>query len=177
MLALHTASKGRDNDKPGLYLYEQFNVKCFTSKPTSSTESAPARLVNCVIKAANEQEKLPRIILLIPDWDILCYLDHTSFGVMEITERLIRWMVNTIKKAIEGKCDRLMKLRPGAMDGNESKIVWVKMINRLAAYDKILTVRRKFNMAMENTLSKQSQAILNRPTSNNKQCQLFHSAE
>ena len=156
--ALHIKTK--DEKSVGLYLYEQYNMKCFTSKPTSNTTSVPAQLVNCVIKATNELEKLPRIILLILDWDILRYFEHTSFGVMEITKKVVKWMVNTIKKAIEAKRDRLQKLHLGAMVANEPKIIWVKMINRLAAYDKVLTVRRKFNMALENVLAKCSNQYL-----------------
>ena len=53
------------------YVYDYFNIRCFPSKPASTNASIPARLVNCLIKATNEIEKLPRIIVVIPDWNIL----------------------------------------------------------------------------------------------------------
>ena len=53
------------------YLYEQYNVSCFTTVPQSLTRNMLARLVNCFIKALNDTTKLPQLVLIAVDWDIL----------------------------------------------------------------------------------------------------------
>ena len=142
------------------YVYNYFNIRCFTSKPASTNASIPARLVNCLIKTTNEIEKLPRIIVVVPDWDILKFINHTSYGVVEITDKIVRWIVTNMQRTIDARKDRLMNLKPGALATGEPKVIWVKMINRLAAYDQTLKKRCKYNAMVENILVEKSNHYL-----------------
>ena len=148
--AMNMTAKLKQKEVP--YIYNYFNVKCFTSKPLSTTRSVPAHLVNCLIKALNEQKVLPRIIAIIPDWDILKYLNHNTFGIEDLSKSILLWMIKAMTKVLEVKKDRLFSLKPGALNPGEPKVIWAKMINRHKGYDDTLTVRRKFNTVLENLL-------------------------
>ena len=102
--AIKLAAKEADEKTP--YIYNQFNIKCYTSKPQSGNSSIPARLVNCMIKAMNELEKLPRIILIIPDWDILKFLDFNMYGIEELCNSVLHWIITNIKRAMDAGSSR-----------------------------------------------------------------------
>ena len=44
---------------PGPYIYQEFNVRCFTANPLSEVKQVLARILNCLIKALNDSTKLP----------------------------------------------------------------------------------------------------------------------
>ena len=53
--------------EPLPYLYDYFNISVFTTNPESMLKDVLARLVNCVVKALNDNNKLPRFIVVIPN--------------------------------------------------------------------------------------------------------------
>ena len=65
---LHESAK--DRNWQDLFMYSQFNVKCFTPNPLSSLRNIAARIVNAFIKALNENNKMPDMVLVIPDWNL-----------------------------------------------------------------------------------------------------------
>ena len=135
------------------YIYQQYTVKCFTSSPSTKTESVPAGMVNSIVKALNDAHKLPRFIIIIPDWDLLHYSDHNTYGVEAVTQWAVGWMVSNIIKAIEMRKDQIYNSKRGAVVATEPKVVWVKMLQRMRSYDKILTVRSKFNSTVETLIA------------------------
>ena len=152
-------SKAKAEDIQGPFIYDQFNVRCFTSNPVN-TKPVMVKLVNCLIKALNELEKLPKIIAVIPDWDILKDIDYCSYGVVEMITKVLQWIIREMSRAVKSKIDRLKQLKPGAVEENEPKIIWVRMINRLSSYDQTLTIRRKFNNVLENLLAREKNTYL-----------------
>ena len=155
--------------KEELFIYQEYNVRCFTSNPKSTTKSVPARMVNCLIKALNDMNEieldandnpkdntkfLPRIIVIVPDWDIMKYLDHDSFGVEEVFGEPLTWMVEKMIEAIEDKKKAMYKLRPGSLTPGEPKFIWIKAIRRFIGYDRTMTVRNRFNKILEALLAK-----------------------
>ena len=57
-----------------------------------------------------------------------------------------------MKKTVQIKKDDLFKKRQGVVESSEPKFLWLKMIDWVRGYHKVLTVRKKFNDAMENVL-------------------------
>ena len=129
-------------------------MRCFTSKPLSNNRSVIAHIVNCVIKDLNECKKIPQFILIIPDWDILLGLQYFSYGIKEFVDKVISWMGEKIKSAIEEKKDQFFKMKPGCITTMEPKLVWVKMLRRNRSNEKVLTVRGKYNHALEEVMVK-----------------------
>ena len=152
MQAIHSSSKLKKSPVPASYIYDYFNVRCFTSKPLSNNRSVIAHTVNCLIKALNECKKIPRFILIVPDWDILLGLQYFSYGIEEFVQKIIGWMDDKIKSAIEEKKDQFFKMKPGSITTTEPKLVWVKMLRRKRSNKKVLTVRGKYNDALEDIL-------------------------
>ena len=53
--ALPEANKNKYKlDKVQLYLYDYYNVQCFASNPLTKPKESPARLVNSLIHASND---------------------------------------------------------------------------------------------------------------------------
>ena len=146
-----------DNRDPP-YVYNMYNVRCFMSNPLSHIHSVPGRMVNCLIKAIHDKEcvRIPRFVVVIPDWDILRYFNHNTFGIEKITEETIEWMMSEMVKAVEDKREQLFKIKPGAVISTEPKYVWIKMMQHMAQYDKVLTVRAKYNNTLESILADRS---------------------
>ena len=102
-----TQSEAKKSNAPQPFIYDNFNVRCFTTRPLSLTKSTPARLVNVLIKALNEAHKLPRFIIIIPDWDILKFIDHYTFGIEAITEKILAWMMDNIHCVVADKKEQI----------------------------------------------------------------------
>ena len=135
------------------YIYEYFNISCFTPNPQSFMKNVLTKLVNCVIKALNDTNKLPRIILIVPDSDLLRYIDYDDHGIKEVTKGAVEWITTQIVRAVDAKKDFLMRRKPGAVIASEPKIIWVKMIDRVNGRSSLLALRSKYNEAMEDVLS------------------------
>ena len=52
------------------YLYQWYAINCFMTSPSTTNDSVPARFVNNIVKELNRTSKLPRFILIVPDWDL-----------------------------------------------------------------------------------------------------------
>ena len=157
--ALNAEVKKQNTQHP--FAYDFYNVRCFTSSPVSTTKSVPARLLNCLLKALNENNNLPRFVIVVPDWNLLQFMQHNGFGIMEMTAALVRWMVTNMLWAVGSKKEQLRMVKPGALISGEPKIIWVKMIKRLRGYSKLLAVCNKFNQVMEKVLAaKKSQYLI-----------------
>ena len=141
-------------EKP--FVYQQFNVKCFTSRPACTTRSVPARLINILIKALNEAVKLPRFIIVVPDWDLVKFFNHSTFSIKKITREVLGWMMDSAMFAVEEKRNQLIKIKPGSVVSTEPKFIWVKMLQRMRAFNKTLTVRSKYNAVLEELLAEHS---------------------
>ena len=63
---MNTTAKVSKNT--AVYIYDMYNVRCFTANPLSEVKNVAARLVNALIKAVNDAEKLLKSIIVIPDW-------------------------------------------------------------------------------------------------------------
>ena len=138
------------------YIYDMYNVRCFTANPLSELKNVATRLVNALIKALNDYEKLPRMIVIIPDLDILRFLriDDRDNSLSSILQELIKWIITNMRRATEAKHDFLMTRKAGAVADNEPKIIWVKMINRFGSrYDPILMQKGRFNRILEDLLA------------------------
>ena len=138
------------NNRPIPYLFDYYNVQFFTGNPLSEIKDVLTKLVNSLIKALNDTSCLPRLILVIPDHDILKHIGKLKPGAesMYILQKTISWVMNQMERAILAKEDELRKKKPGSITLGEPKFIWVKMINRPLC-NGILEMRQVFNDAVE----------------------------
>ena len=145
------------NKKQLQYLYDYYNVSCFTSNPKSVLTNTLARMVNSSVKALNDSVKIPRLILVIPDDDLLSYVFDNIENMEEYSRQAITWVTNQMKRAIEAKCDELQRKKPGAIISDEPKIIWLEMINRSNGTSDILKCVNTYNRIVNETLAEKQQ--------------------
>ena len=129
---------------PSPYLFDYYNVFCYTPNPVTMIKNALARDVNCLIKALNESLKLPQLVIYIPDADILKFvLDTTASTRKMVIHAAINWIITQMDRALSAKRDNLIRCCPGAVVAYEPRFLWVNALNPLqddaeSAYNNIL---------------------------------------
>ena len=143
----------REVKKP--FLFDYYNVDSCTMGDHNGIKSCIARIQNCVSYLLEQASTLPRMIVIIPDNDVVkCYLnDLYEFGAAKIAEELVAWLVHEIDKSVLGRKDEIKKQRKGAVMRGEPKMVYIKMMYRPGC-DSIQALRNHFNVALENRLAK-----------------------
>ena len=142
------------------YIYDYFNVSCFTSSPNSLTTDILTRIMNCFIKALNDALKLPRLVVVIQDWDLLQFVNYFTKGVRAVNNEAVKWVINHMIRAVDAKIDNLVCSKPGSIIYNEPKFIWIKMMHRLNATCPVLAFNTNFNDVLENTLAGKSNHFL-----------------
>ena len=159
---MHASTKV--NKVNALYIYDMYNIRCFTANPLSEVHNVAARLVSALIKALNDAEKLPKAVIIIPDWDLIRYINFVECNAEVIFEDLLDWIITNMKRAVQSKRDYLLKKRAGAVMDNDPQIIWVKMINwfgctphgtRGTEQLRLLAQKGKFNRVLEDLLAKE----------------------
>ena len=87
-----------------------------------------ARIVNCFINALNDNMKLPRLVVIIPDHDILNYIYHYTSGISLICGSAIDWITSQVDRAVEIRKDYLRVRSIGAVSANEPKFLWIRAL-------------------------------------------------
>ena len=152
-----TNAKKRLDNKKQLYLFNQYNIKSYSTHPIKPTPicQSIARVVNVVIHGLNENRKfLPKLILMVVDWDIVKGLPQMESGIGIVLKIILNWMIKAIDRAVQTRRDALNKQKSGSTIYNEPKFLWVKMIDRQGVIDRSLAIRHKFNKTLESTIAK-----------------------
>ena len=144
------------------YIYKQFNVKLLMMGSLTQYKSVMARLVNSLIKGLNDSPtKLPRFILILPDADILRFLNFYTYGVTTVTGCCLTWIINTMDRLIETRKEQLRRRRPGAIVADEPKVIWFTMMNRPGIhYSDLYAVRHKYNKNLKELLDQKTNHFL-----------------
>ena len=96
---------------------------------------------------------MPQLIIVVPDGDILRFIDYFNFGISHIIGSCIDWLIRNINCAIEAKKDEWHKWMPGLLSGNEPKVLWVLMPNQPNGRSPLLAACNKFNAILENIVA------------------------
>ena len=92
------------------------------------TRYAAARIVNSLTHATNTVEHLPKFLLVLVDKDMFQEIDVFNEDTCgKIMEDLTKWMVRQISMIIWHKRLDLLEVRPGAIAGYATKIIFVRM--------------------------------------------------
>ena len=97
-------------DQP--FMYDYFNISSFMTNPVSMVRSKMARVSNALISGLNDAKKLPRIILVIMDADILEQINFINEGKSAIIGSCLDWLVNTLEKLIITKKEEFRQKCP-----------------------------------------------------------------
>ena len=149
------------------YIYKMYNVRCFMANPLSYMKNVATRLVNTLVKALNDYEKLPRMILLVPDWDLPKFYGFIDHHADLLIKEILKWIINNMRKTVEVKKDFLMKSKVGAVFKGEPKVIRAEMINRPGnkRFNAAMLQKGRFNHILEDLLADKK-----RPLSDGYEC-------
>ena len=137
------------------FLYEAFNVKYLHTKTLASSD-VPARIMNGLVNGMKEYVRLPKYLIVILDDELITHINHFDTGFRVMSGGLINWMANNIIRAIEFRKKDLLRIRVGAVSVGDPKVIWTKLMSHNKGYDRVMTVKTKYNNTLDDILSQKS---------------------
>ena len=135
-----------------LYVYGNYNVQGIFPANFYAQRSILARMLNTVIYGLNKFEKLPRMLVMIPDKNLIEAVDNKRSGISLTMGMCLEWLIRQIEKAIDRKKNMMREIKPGSVIVGEPKMIWIKMIKR-PNNEELLCLREKFNEILEDILA------------------------
>ena len=145
------------NNKTVPFLFQSYNVSAYFNMISSSTRGL-ARILNPLIQALNERPRLPKMIIVVPDKDIITDAKTYSFGSTYILGKALHYLVKEIGIVIQRRKMELMEKKPGTVVPDYPKVIWVRMLKRpkdipVIGFTEALSMRGKFNSIREEMLT------------------------
>ena len=145
---------------PQPYTYDAYNVSPWFLSQTSQMRPAVVRFANAFIKALNEENRLPKYVVMFPDKDILSDLPFYAFGVKQLLRKELNWLLLQLRRCLQARRENLKTVHKGAVLPEYTEVIWVKMLARPMSEDpnliKVLKLWRKFNETLEELLLNES---------------------
>ena len=100
---------GLFNSKPKLtkydsYIADHFDILAYTCDDDSAVcKSVLGRLRNALAVALNENDKLPKYILLVLETDLMQCVNFNKPGLTEIYGRVLHWLLDDYHNAIAAR--------------------------------------------------------------------------
>ena len=135
------------------YLHQIYNVKHYESSGNFRMESAMTRILNSLIRVLNENQSLPRLIVVMMDHEFLTMLKHTTFGVSIMIGKCLHWLMSDMGIMVQRKKHAMAFYKPGVLTPLEPKFIWVKMLERPNPSKEMGMMKAKFNVILEQVLS------------------------
>ena len=150
------------------YLQEYYNVKGFNyPSANAGIKYATTRILNSVIEALNSCDRLPRMILLLPDQDIINDVNLYDFGAYKVIAAVVNWLTHQVDIAICRKKLQISEKKLGAISSSRyPSIIHVNMIHRAVYFrpgtkmESTCSLRLKFNEILNDAAARQEHHIL-----------------
>ena len=170
---------GYNNDAEEIilpYAYEFYNVFAFTQLGSSGVRSILARVINALVEGLNSRPRLPRYVVVVLDKDIIDEVNvfKPEAAVEKVFWEVTDWLACRIKVLFKRKRLDLSNRNPGAVFGDDPRVIFVKMLRRAEFYPascklgKICSVRTKFNDSINMAAAKHDQYVMNISTCTSK---------
>ena len=112
-------------NQPQPYLFQQYNVTGFYPT-TIGIKNMVNRFLYAFVDALNEHYRLPKLMIIMPDKDLLMDQENKA-GISVITGVLLHYIIKQIDHYIEHQKNDLLEKKPGAWIENEyPKIIWMR---------------------------------------------------
>ena len=82
------------------YLHEYYNVKMFFQRLLSSIRWLETRVINSFVEGLNENQKLPKYVLVILDKDLVEAVLPCDFGIKIKFESMISYIMREFNKFV-----------------------------------------------------------------------------
>ena len=135
-----------------------------------------ARICNSIVEGLNSRPRLPRLIIVVPDSDIIADINEYEFGTPREIRLNLRWLIRQIDMVIRRRKLEILEKKPGAVYDSDPKIIYVKMVKRSKFYPqsskiaKICTMRAKFNNELNEVVAEENHHILGIESCESEDC-------
>ena len=133
------------------YVYDYYNILCVRANPLNQgpNSSILVNMVNSLVHTLNENNKMPKYILVIPDSNVVNYVWKYKTGTSLMSGTAIDWIASQMANAVLCKKEFLRKIKPGAVVHFKPKFIWIKMLD-VPSIDGSIT--HKFNTCLDEVL-------------------------
>ena len=119
-------------------------MKAFlNSKHSDKNSNFISRITNSFAYGLNKIDKLPRMIILVIDKDLIETLNYKNYGVSTMIGTWLEWVANTLDDMIE---TRKKQLKDKALKERYPEIFWVECPHNKNFVDN--NMRAKFNICL-----------------------------
>ena len=127
------------------------------------------RLINALLEGLNSRHRLPRIVIYFFDKDVLeamCLWDDEE-EIKQTLDEIMMSLAKQTKLLIKRKRYNVSEHNPGAVFGEDPKVVFIKMLRRPAHYqqgedmERISALRPKFNDSLNMAAAEHKYYIMN----------------
>ena len=149
------------------YVYEYYNVMFYSQRRSSATKHVISRIVNSIVEGLNRRPRLPRFLVIMLDKDLIEDVDLYDFGAPAEYRRNLNWLFRQISMLIRRRRLDLIDKKPGAVYNTDPKVIFVKMIKRVAFYnkghrmEKVCSMRTKFNNLIDEEVAAFDYHVIN----------------
>ena len=126
-----TASKTKaiTNNATKPYLFNFFNVVPLYPGCGDSNKSVLGRIHNQLVNGLNNNDWLPKYIIILPDHDMIEEARFGGFGCKTVFEHSINWLTKAVQDEIDLRRKDISKKKPGALPpADEPVTIWIPML-------------------------------------------------
>ena len=106
------------------YVRHHFEVSGFMTNSTRSIDfNIISRIRSTLVGAIWDQKLFPKVIILVPDMDIVNYLLQCNAANSYVMGKILYWLMNEFRKIISGYKDQLL---PKAKKVNYPHLIWIQ---------------------------------------------------
>ena len=147
------------------YLYQFYNISSYCTNQLSHNRNGMSHILNSFIEGLNNNLKLPKYVIFVPDKDLVENHDHFDFGAQTIFDMTLESLFKKVNMAITRRREDMFYKRPGSLASYfEQRVIWLKIINRPTTGDKKMRekmiLREKFNNTLETQFPKEKQMFI-----------------
>ena len=128
------------------YIKRNFEVSAYMSnKNNSLDQNMVSRYRNLLVGILAEQIILPKLLVVVPDDDLITYVNHQTAGLTKILDRVINWLMKEYSHIIDAQKDYLPVK---AKRNHLLQIVWIEAPHHDNFMDIDNEMRAKFNACL-----------------------------
>ena len=90
-----------------LFTKDNFDLKIFAGSSLDHFRSPLGRMRNQLVKAIQQEILLPKLVVVIPDVDLINAIPYEGYGISDIYGRIVHWLAAEYNKIIECHKDNL----------------------------------------------------------------------
>ena len=131
------------------YARDLFEVHCFTGGPenTNGDSSTISRIRNALVHGINKVGLLPKLVAIVPDDDIINFLNYSEEGISKSLGRVLDWIMREHNRITESYKE-MLPLR--AKRANYPQFIWIQAPTHDNFTNNLM--RLKFNNAISSSV-------------------------